>query len=101
MTAARNGGTPNPTSIAPQIATGEPDPAAPSSSAPKQNPISTACTRASPDSSPIDRRISANCPVSTVRLYSSIALNTVHPIGSRPNAAPWTNDHPAISTGMP
>ena len=42
-----------------------------------------------------------NWPVSTVRLYSSIAPNTVRPIGTSPNATPWANDHPAISSGMP
>ena len=100
-TAARIGGTPRPTSMAPHTATGEPAPAAPSRNAPKQKPISTACTRASPLSAPMLRRMTANSPVSTVRLYRSMAANTVQPMGSRPKAMPCRKANPACVTGIP
>ncbi len=45
--AARTGLIPSPTSMIPQIATGVPKPASASSSAPKQNAITTTCTRRS------------------------------------------------------
>ena len=45
--AARIGDSPMPISITPQIATGVPNPASASSSAPKQNAITTTCTRMS------------------------------------------------------
>ena len=45
--AAFSGENPSPTSITPQIATGVPNPASASSSAPKQNAITTTCTRGS------------------------------------------------------
>ena len=44
---------------------------------------------------------SANWPVSTVMLYSSMALKMVQPTGSRPKAAPWRNARPACGNGMP
>jgi hypothetical protein len=45
--------------------------------------------------------MTANRPVSTVRLYSSMAENTMNPIGTSPNIAPWTNAAPAIWIGIP
>ncbi len=67
-TAARKGSNPRPTSIAPQIATGVPPPAAPSTKAPNAKPIKIAWILASADRPAIDRRTMLNCPVSTVRL---------------------------------
>src|SRR5215218_6782657 len=48
-TTARFGAKPTPTSKKAVIATGAPNPALPSSSAPKQNATSTACTHGSPE----------------------------------------------------
>ena len=47
--AARTGEIPSPTSMIPQMATGVPNPASASSSAPKQNAIITTWTRMSAD----------------------------------------------------
>ena len=74
--------------MAPQMATGVPPPAAPSRKAPKAKPISMAWMRASPDSPATERRTMSNWPVSTVMLYSSMALKMVQPTGSRPKPAP-------------
>ena len=63
--AAWNGRNPRPTRNAAEIATGAPNPAAPSISAPKQNATSTACSRRSADSRAIEAFITSNCPVST------------------------------------
>src|SRR5436190_176069 len=100
MIAARMGGNPSPTSMALQMATGLPAPAAPSRNAPKQKPMRMAWMRASFESDDTDRRMMLNCPVSTVMLYTSIAHRTVQPIGKRPKAAPLRNDLHAMSSGM-
>ena len=55
--AARNGGTPRPTSIAPQMATGEPAPAAPSINAPKQKTMTSAAMSFRFEKYPMPERI--------------------------------------------
>ena len=68
IAAAFIGEKPSAMSITEQIATGVPKPASASSSAPKQNAISTACTRWSALTWPNDRRSTAKCPLLTVML---------------------------------
>ena len=63
--AAWNGRKPSPTRNAAEIATGAPNPAAPSMNAPKANAIKTAWSRRSPDSRAMDTFITVNWPVST------------------------------------
>ena len=63
--AALTGLIPMPISITPQIATGVPKPASASSSAPKQNAITTTCTLTSSEISLNARRSTAKCPVSS------------------------------------
>jgi hypothetical protein len=65
---ARSGDSPIPTSITPQIATGVPNPASASSSAPKQNAIITTCTRMSSETVANARLSTAKCPVAAVML---------------------------------
>ena len=57
--AARSGEKPTPTSMTPQIATGVPKPASASSSAPKQNAMTTTWTRGSSDTLSNALRITA------------------------------------------
>ena len=66
--AAWNGGKPRPMRNAPAIATGAPPPPVPSRNAPKQNAISTSCSRRSAESAAIESFITWNCPVSTAML---------------------------------
>ena len=66
-TAALNGSNPSPTRKAAEIATGAPNPAAPSRNAPNEKATRTACNRRSPDSRAIDAFITSNWPVITAR----------------------------------
>lgn len=63
--AARIGDSPMPISITPQIATGVPNPASASSSAPKQKAITTTCTRMSSETAAKHRFSTAKCPVAS------------------------------------
>ena len=56
---------PQPTRNAAEIATGAPNPAAPSMNAPNEKATSTAWSRRSPESRAIDAFITSNCPVAT------------------------------------
>ena len=66
--AARIGLKPRPMSMTAEIATGVPKPASASISAPKQKAMRIACTRWSSETVPNERRRTAKCPLSTVRL---------------------------------
>ena len=66
--AAWNGSKPRPMRNDPAIATGAPPPPVPSRKAPKQNAISTSCSRRSAESAAIESFITWNCPVSTATL---------------------------------
>ena len=66
MPEASNGLKPRPISIAAEMATGVPNPAAPSIKAPKLKAIIKACKRSSLARLAIVARITSNCPVSTV-----------------------------------
>ena len=48
----------------------------------------------------MDRRSTSEYPLATVRLYTQIALSTIHRIGKNPNAAPSLADSSACPTGM-
>ena len=63
--AAWNGRNPSPTRNAAEIATGAPNPAAPSMNAPNEKATSTAWSRRSPESRAIDAFITSNWPVAT------------------------------------
>lgn len=82
------------------IATGVPKPASASMSAPKQKAMMMACTRSSSLIEANDRRSTSKCPVATVRLYTQIALMTIHMIGKKPNAAPSSPLLSASPTGI-
>ena len=66
--AASRGRNPSPMSSAPLIATGAPNPAAPSMKAPKLKAINSAWIRRSPETPATCRCKTSNCPVSTARL---------------------------------
>ena len=63
--AAWKGRNPKPIMKAPAIATGAPNPAAPSMKAPKQKATSSTCSRRSGVMLAIDSFMISNCPVST------------------------------------
>ena len=63
--AAWNGRNPRPTRNAAEIATGAPNPAAPSRNAPNEKATSTAWSRRSPESRAIEAFITSNWPVAT------------------------------------
>ena len=67
-TAAGTASKPRPASIAALIATGAPNPAMPSTSAPKQNATRSAWTRRSSVSRASERRMTSKSPLATVRL---------------------------------
>jgi hypothetical protein len=92
---------PSPISNAEQIATGVPNPDAPSMNAPNEKATSSAWIRRSFDTPLTDRLTTSNCPVSTVRLYRKTALRIIHPMGSRPYAAPYAAVAAAVASGMP
>ena len=98
--AALTGLKPRPTRIEPQMATGVPNPASASSSAPKQKAIITTCTRSSSETLENARRSTAKCPVASVMLKIHSALMTIHMIGKKPNAAPSSAASPAWPTGI-
>lgn len=79
---------PNPLSMVAAIATGVPNPAAPSRNAPKANAINKACRRGSGVRRPIESRIISNLPVSVVTRKSAMAQKMIQEIGKRPNVAP-------------
>ena len=99
--AAGSGLKPSPISIAAEIATGVPNPAAPSTNAPKQNAISSAWMRRSSAMPTTDWRTMSNVPVSTVMAYTKIALSTIHPIGNNPYNAPSPTAASASDAGIP
>ena len=64
--AASRGRKPSPTSVAPAIATGAPNPAAPSMKAPKQKAMRSACSLRSGVIPAIEARMISNWPPLTV-----------------------------------
>ena len=67
MQAASSAGNPAPARSAAEIATGAPNPAAPSRKAPNEKAMSKACTRWSAESRVTDRFITSSPPASTER----------------------------------
>ena len=82
--AAGSGLNPNPISNAAQIATGVPNPAAPSINAPKLKAISNTCKRRSSVSPAIDCLMISNFPVCTVMSKTNMAHSTIQPMGNNP-----------------
>jgi hypothetical protein len=82
------------------MATGVPNPAAPSMKAPKENPISSSWIRRSEARLAMLCFTTSNCPVPTVMSYTKMALRTIQPMGSRPNAAPFSAAARAIEPGI-
>ena len=83
-TAARIGAKPSAMSINDVTATGAPNPASASRSAPKQNAMRIACVRWSAENAPKLRRSTSKWPVTTVMLKIHSALTTIHMIGNKP-----------------
>src|SRR5262249_54077364 len=86
-TAAWNGSNPRPIMNAPAIATGAPNPAAPSIRAPKQKATSSTCSRRSGVIPAIDCFIISNWPVLTDTSYRNTAVTTIQAILRSPKAA--------------
>ena len=86
--AAYSGVKPRPMSSAEQIATGVPNPAAPSMNAPNEKATSNAWMRRSLERRLTDAFTISNCPVATVSWYRKTALRMIHPMGRKPYAAP-------------
>jgi len=99
--AAYSGGNPAPINSAPDIATGVPNPAAPSKNAPKLKAIKSACNRRSGEIDTTDALTLSNDPASTVRTYRKTAVNTIQPIGNKPKHAPKPAAAIADFHGMP
>src|SRR5437868_3474135 len=98
--AAKNGRNPRPTSIAAEMATGVPNPAAPSIKALKANAIKSACTGWLLVRWERELFMISNLPVSTVMRYRRMAVNTIQPIGNKAKAAPYMVVLKAIDKGM-
>ena len=74
--------------MAAEIATGALKPAAPSTNAPNENAINSACSRRSLVSPATQSLMISNLPVSTDSLYRKIDAKTIQAIGNMPKAAP-------------
>jgi hypothetical protein len=99
-TNASSTGNPSAISKALVIATGVPNPATPSSRQPKQNPTTTSTTRRSfGRCSSIHWRKSWKRPETTVTLYRTSALNTIHMTGTSANVAPANTLLKALRAG--
>ena len=81
---ASSAGKPRPTSSAAEIATGVPNPQAPSMNAPNEKAMSSACTRRSPDRCATDCLTTSKVPVWTARSKRKIAQSTIQPMGNSP-----------------
>src|SRR5213083_2732665 len=99
--AAWNGLNPRPIMKAPAIATGAPNPAAPSMKAPKQNATSSSCNRRSAVMPATDSFMISNWPVNTEMSYRYTAASTIHAIFRTPNPTPYRKLMPASETGIP
>src|SRR6266699_2211035 len=99
--AAWNGLNPRPIMKAPAIATGAPNPAAPSMNAPKQKATSRSCNRRSAVMPATDSFMISNWPVNTEMSYRYTAASTIHAIFSTPNPTPYRKLMPASEAGIP
>ena len=70
--------------MAPETATGAPNPAAPSMNAPNEKAMNIACRRRSSVRLPTESLMISNLPVSTARRYSMIDAKTIQAIGKMP-----------------
>ena len=72
----------------PAMATGVPNPAAPSRKAPNAKAINSTCKRVSPVNRVMECLMISNWPLSTVIRYRKMAGNTIQHTGNNPKAAP-------------
>ena len=79
---------PNCIKIAAVIATGVPNPAAPSKKAPNENAIKISCTRLSGTNAANCCRSTSKEPFLTVSWYRKIKFKMIQPMGNKPYAAP-------------
>jgi hypothetical protein len=86
--AALIGLKPTASSMAAVIATGAPNPASASISAPNANAMITAWMRWSSETEANERRSTSKWPVASVLLWIQTAFQTIHMIGKRPKQAP-------------
>ena len=100
-TAARTGSKPSATSMTAQMATGAPNPARASSSAPKQKAMTRAWTRGSSESRPNERRRTSKWSVRTVIRYTHRALTTIHMMGKSPKSTPCAALEKVWPMGIP
>jgi len=98
--AAYKGLNPKPTNMAAEIATGAPNPAAPSRKAPNEKAMSKAWRRRSGVTVAIKFFIISNCPLFTVILKRKTAEIMIQHIGNNPYNAPCRADSKANLTGM-
>ena len=83
------------------MATGAPNPAAPSRKAPNEKAISSACKRWSGVTEAIESRMISNWPVLTVSLKRKTAATTIQAIGHKPKAKPLASAAIACGAGIP
>ncbi len=83
------------------IATGAPNPAMPSRSAPNEKAMIRACILRSVVRVASALRTVSNLPVSIVRLCRKSAFMTIQVMGQKPNTAPLIAAESAIPRGIP
>jgi hypothetical protein len=79
---------------------GEEGQLAPSMKAPKQNATSRTWMRRPAAIPVIESLITSNWPVLTVVSWTNIAINTIQPIGNKPNSAPLATVAVAVRPGI-
>ena len=99
--AAYSGLKPSPTNMAAEIATGAPNPAAPSRNAPNENAINNACSLRSGVMEAMKFFMISNCPLFTVMLKRKTAPMMIQQIGNNPYNAPCNPESKASFAGMP
>ena len=83
------------------MATGAPNPAMPSISAPKLKATSSAWRRRSVVSRARARLMTSKSPLATVRLWKKTAFKTIQLMGHRPKAMPSVAAPALVPRGMP
>ena len=91
---------PKPTKIAAVIATGAPNPAAPSRNALKENAIKRTWILLSGEIDEILCFIISKNPILTVNLYRNIAASTILETGHKPETIPCSAAPAILSTGI-
>ena len=99
--AAARASKPRLTRMAAEIATGVPNPAAPSRNAPKANAMNSAWRRRSLVMDASDLRITSNCPEATASEWTQSAETTIQQMGKSPVAAPSRPAERPCPAGIP